>query len=37
MRGVTWVRIYEVASGNWGMGGKPVTAEDVKAKQRQGW
>jgi 4-oxalocrotonate tautomerase len=37
MRGVTWVRIYEVASGDWGMGGKPVTAEDVKAKQRQGW
>lgn len=35
MRGVTWVRIYEVASGEWGMGGKPVTAADVKARQRQ--
>jgi 4-oxalocrotonate tautomerase len=36
MRGVTWVRIYEVASGAWGMGGKPVTVEDVRAMQRQG-
>ena len=22
MRGVTWVRVHEVASGNWGIGGK---------------
>ena len=22
MRGVTWVRVLEVASGNWGIGGK---------------
>lgn len=35
MRGHTWVRIYEVASGEWGMGGKGVTTEDVKAMQRQ--
>jgi 4-oxalocrotonate tautomerase len=31
MRGVTWVRIQELASGEWGMGGKAITANDVKA------
>ena len=31
MRGVTWVRVQEVASGEWGIGGKPLTAEMVKA------
>lgn len=31
MRGVTWVRVQEFASGEWGIGGKPLTAEDVKA------
>jgi 4-oxalocrotonate tautomerase len=31
MRSVTWVKISEVASGEWGMGGKPVTTEAVKA------
>ena len=31
MRGVTWVRVHEVASGEWGIGGKPLTAADVKA------
>lgn len=36
MRGVTWVRIQELASGAWGIGGKAMTAEDVKAVQRQG-
>ena len=25
MRGVTWVRVHEVASGNWGIGGKALT------------
>jgi 4-oxalocrotonate tautomerase len=35
MRGVTWVRIYEVASGEWGMGGKGVTTADVKAMQER--
>jgi 4-oxalocrotonate tautomerase len=35
MRGVTWVRIYEVASGEWGIGGKGLTAADVKAMQTQ--
>ena len=33
MRGVTWVRIYEVASGEWAIGGKSLTAGDVKAMQ----
>ena len=31
MRGVTWVRVQEFASGEWGIGGKALTAEDVKA------
>jgi 4-oxalocrotonate tautomerase len=35
MRGVTWVRVQEVASGEWGIGGKALTASDVKAMQRQ--
>ena len=35
MRGVTWVRVQELASGAWGIGGKPMTAADVKAVQRQ--
>jgi 4-oxalocrotonate tautomerase len=36
LRGVTWVRLYEVASGEWGIGGKGLTAADVKALQAQG-
>jgi 4-oxalocrotonate tautomerase len=35
MRGVTWVRIQEVASGAWAIGGKALTACDVKAMQKQ--
>jgi 4-oxalocrotonate tautomerase len=35
MRGVTWVRIKEVASGEWAIGGKPLSAHDVKAKQTE--
>jgi 4-oxalocrotonate tautomerase len=31
MRGVTWVVVEEVHSGEWGMGGKPLTTGDVKA------
>jgi len=31
MRGVTWVRVQEVASGEWGIGGKALSAADVKA------
>src|SRR5215467_6627162 len=31
MRGVTWVKIEEVASGEWGIGGQPLTTEAVRA------
>jgi 4-oxalocrotonate tautomerase len=33
LRGVTWVRVNEIASGAWGIGGKALTATDVKALQ----
>ena len=36
MRGVTWVRVHEVPSGQWGIGGKGLTTEDVKALQASG-
>jgi 4-oxalocrotonate tautomerase len=36
MRGVTWVRVHEIASGEWGIGGKALTAADVRAMQKQG-
>jgi len=36
MRGVTWVRVHEVASGEWGIGGKGLTTADVKTLQRGG-
>jgi 4-oxalocrotonate tautomerase len=35
LRGVTWVRVYEVASGEWGIGGKAMTADDVKTLRQQ--
>jgi 4-oxalocrotonate tautomerase len=28
--------VHELASGNWGIGGKALTTADVKALQRQG-
>jgi 4-oxalocrotonate tautomerase len=31
LRGVTWVRVLEVSSGEWAIGGKPLTTSDVKA------
>jgi 4-oxalocrotonate tautomerase len=31
MRGVTWVKITEVTSGDWAIGGQPLTTEAVKA------
>lgn len=31
MRGVTWVVVEEVRSGDWGIGGKCLTTADVKA------
>ena len=33
MRGVTWVRVQEFASGKWGIGGKGLTTADVRALQ----
>jgi 4-oxalocrotonate tautomerase len=33
MRQVTWVVIDEVKSGNWALGGKPLTTNEVKALQ----
>jgi len=33
LRDVTWVRVLEVASGAWGIGGRALTAADVKAMQ----
>jgi 4-oxalocrotonate tautomerase len=31
MRELTWVTLEEVESGDWGMGGKAITTEDVLA------
>jgi 4-oxalocrotonate tautomerase len=31
MREVTWVVLEEVQSGDWAIGGKPLSTEDVKA------
>jgi 4-oxalocrotonate tautomerase len=31
MRPITWVVVEEVRSGDWGVGGKPLRTEDVKA------
>jgi len=31
MRGVTWVRIQEIQSGDWAIGGRRLSAADVKA------
>jgi 4-oxalocrotonate tautomerase len=36
MRGVTWVRVLEVPGGEWAIGGKPLTAADIRALQAQG-
>ena len=33
MRGVTWVVVEEVKSGDWAIGGNPLSTEDVKALQ----
>jgi 4-oxalocrotonate tautomerase len=30
MRSVTWVVVEEVQSGDWGIGGQPLTTQDVK-------
>jgi 4-oxalocrotonate tautomerase len=31
LRGVTWVRIQEIQQGDWGIGGKTLSAADVHA------
>jgi 4-oxalocrotonate tautomerase len=31
MQGVTWVRVKEVRSGQWGIGGKTPSAADIRA------
>jgi 4-oxalocrotonate tautomerase len=31
MRQVTWVIVEEVRSGDWGIAGKPLTTQDVRA------
>lgn len=31
MRHVTWVRVQETGSGEWAIGGKPLTAAAVRA------
>lgn len=36
MRGVTWVRIHDVPSGQWGIGGKALTTDDIKTMQSSG-
>ena len=33
MRPVTWVRVKEIPSGQWGIVGKGITAADVKVMQ----
>ena len=33
MRGITWVLVHEVESGQWGVGGQALTTADVKALQ----
>ena len=33
LRGVTWVIVEEVRDGDWGIGGKGLTAGDVHALQ----
>ena len=34
LRGVTWVKVVEVASGDWGIGGNALTTADVQALAR---
>ena len=36
MRPVTWVLVEEVNSGEWGIGGKGLTTQDVKDLQASG-
>ena len=34
MRRLTWCVVEEVASGEWGIGGQTVTADDIRALAR---
>ena len=34
LRPVTWVLIEDVASGEWGVGGQPVTTDAIRAMSR---
>ena len=37
LRGATWVRVLEVPSGQWAIGGKPLNADAIKdALQKKG-
>lgn len=36
MRQATWVRVQEFGSGEWGIGGKAITAEDIRSMQQAG-
>ncbi|MDQ1508987.1 MAG: 4-oxalocrotonate tautomerase [Actinomycetota bacterium] len=36
MRPVTWVLVEELRSGEWGVGGKGLTTQDVKDLQASG-
>ena len=36
MRPVTWVTVEEVESGDWGIGGKALTTQDVRDLQGTG-
>jgi 4-oxalocrotonate tautomerase len=36
LRKVTWCVVEEVASGEWGIGGQTLTADDVRALARGG-
>jgi len=35
MRSVTWVVVEEIKSGDWAIGGQPLTTSDVKAIARR--
>lgn len=35
LRPVTWVTVEEVRSGDWGIGGQPLTTQDVKEMAAQ--
>ena len=35
LRGVTWVRVQEIQQGDWGIGGKTLTAADIHALANQ--